>query len=176
MLELTFQKLERIASLQILGILFLLFVVCFFGFEWRKKQLGQQIKLFDARYYLYKPDDAHKLLKDMGDNGRRIYINTQMTLDLLFPFVYGGIIIILFFAYGIPKYLLLIPLIAVAADLLENITTAYLAWSYQEESVSSLAWIAAAFTGTKWLGLSISLVIILAGMFVFVWRQIRTWF
>ena len=110
----------------------------------------------------------------MGKDGRRIYAVTQITLDFLFPFVYGGLFTIIFFAlYGNPKYLLLIPIITVIADLLENIATAYLAWSYKEGVESSIASLATTFTAGKSVGLYLSGTTILIGIIVFIWKRYK---
>ena len=166
MLDFTYQKLEQSATWQNFALLFILFVLCWFGFRWRQKTVGGEAAFFDARFW-YTPEDARKLLENMGRRGRRIYAFTQLTLDVIFPFVYGGLIIILFFKlYGDPNYLLLIPVITGAADLLENITTAYLTLSYKGVK-SLLAWIAAIFTATKRIGLCVSLITILIGTGIF---------
>lgn len=166
MLDFTFQKLEQAATWQNFGLLFILFVLCWFGFRWRQKTVGGEVRFFDARFW-YTPAEARKLLEQIGERGRRIYAFTQLTLDFLFPFVYGGLIIILFFKlYGDPKYLLLIPIITGAADLLENTITAYLALSYKGVA-SPLAWIAAIFTATKRIALGLSLITLLIGIGIF---------
>lgn len=165
MLDFIYQNVEQSATLQVFGIFFVLFIVCVWGFEWRKKKLGCQIILFDARFW-YTPLEAQELLKEIGDHGRRIYAFTQITLDVVFPFVYGGLISIMFFAYSSPKYLFLIPIVTVIADLLENITTAYLAWSYKG-LLSQLAWAAAIFTAAKYIGLILSFLVILFEIIVF---------
>jgi hypothetical protein len=164
MWDFIYGKLETIVTWQIFAVLSVLFIFCYLGFEWRRQTIGEQIIPFDTRYW-YTPREAADLLNAMGERGRRIYAITQITLDFLFPFVYGGLLIIVFFAfYQNPKYLLLIPLLTVVADLLENITTAYLAWSFTEAGESQLAWLAAIFTLTKRIGLILALFVLWIGI------------
>jgi len=54
MLDFIYQAVEQIATLQVFGIFFVLFIFCVWGFEWRKKKLGHQIIMFDARFW-YTP-------------------------------------------------------------------------------------------------------------------------
>ncbi|MCA1601200.1 MAG: hypothetical protein LC776_06015 [Acidobacteria bacterium] len=131
---------------------------------------GHDVRLFDIRDS-YTPDEARELLKTIDERGRRIYAITQLTLDLVFPFIYGGLFVIaLFKLYGNPGYLLLVPLITVVADLAENLMTTYLALSYKGLA-SPVARVASTFTTVKWSGLVISVV--LAGIAIWVWRYRR---
>lgn len=171
------QQLDHVATWPAFALLFILFVLCSLGFEWRKKVIkraagGKDVIVFDGRYS-YTPDEARDLLEMIGERGRRIYAITQVTLDLVFPFVYGGLLVIMLFRlYGDPGYLLLVPLITVAADLLENLTTTYLALSYGGES-SPVTRAASIFTTLKWSALHVSLLLVLAGLVIYAWRYRR---
>ena len=174
MWDFTYQKLEQLATWQNFGILFVLLIFCCLHFLWRQEALGEKVKTFDAHKWGYNPDQAYVVLDKMGERGRRIYIFTQLTLDVIFPFVYGGLIIILLFKlYGSPKYLLLIPVIMVTADLLENITTSYLAWSFSKGVPASIVRIAAFFTVVKWIGIFLSLAILLIGLLVIAYQWLK---
>jgi hypothetical protein len=173
MRDVIYHQLDGIATLPVFALLVVLFVLCNLGFQWRSKVMreiaGHDVKLFDIRES-YTPDEARELLKTIDERGRRIYAITQLTLDLVFPFIYGGLFIItLYRLYGNPGYLLLVPLIAVVADLLENLMTTYLALSY-EGLASPVARVASTFTTVKRAGLVISVVLILAGTTIWVWR------
>jgi hypothetical protein len=173
MLDFIFQKLESIATCQNFAILLVAFVICGFFFTWRQNAIGKDIKTFDARWWGYTPGDARQLLTDLGKEGRQIYILTELTLDVVFPFVYGGMVAILLCAlYKSARYLLLVPLIMIAADLLENMTASYLAWSFKENA-SPLAWVAASFTLTKWAGVVVSALLLLFGMVIFICRKLK---
>lgn len=176
MRDVIYQQLDRIATWPIFALLVVLFILCILGFQWRGKVMreiaGHDVKLFDVRDS-YTPDEARELLKTIDERGRRIYAITQLTLDLVFPFIYGGLFVItLYKLYGNPGYLLLVPLITVFADLLENLMTAYLALSYKGLA-SPVAQVASTFTTVKRSGLVIFVVLVLAGMAIWVWRYRR---
>ena len=177
MRDVIYRQLDGIATWPIFALLVVLFVLCSLGFQWRSKVMreiaGHEVKLFDIRDS-YTPDEARELLKTIDERGRQIYAITQLTLDLVFPFIYGGLFVItLYKLYGNPGYLLLVPLIAVVGDLLENLMTAYLALSYKEGVASPVAQVASTFTTVKRSGLVISVVLILAGIAIWVWRYRR---
>ena len=173
MRDFIYQQLDRIATWPIFALLVVLFILCTLGFQWRSKAMreiaGRDVRPFDVRDS-YTPDEARELLETMGERGRRIYAITQLTLDLVFPFIYGGLFVItLYKLYGNPGYLLLVPLIAVATDLLENLTTTYLALSYRGLA-SPVARVASIFTTVKRSGLVMSGVLILTGLAIWAWR------
>jgi hypothetical protein len=151
----------RMANWPVLALLFVIFLLCISGFEQRRKAIGDTLE----SSIWYTPDKASKVLQAMGEHGRNIYAITEITLDLIFPFLYGGLFaILLFHVYGREKagWVLLIPLIAIVADLLENFTAAYLAWSFDGRPCQ-LAWAATTFTIVKTAMFLLSLVLILAG-------------
>lgn len=174
-----FLKLEKIVTWKIAGILVILFILCSLGFAYREHKIGQE--MFDGCWFnfplkdcWYPPQHASKVLDEIGENGRNIYAITQVTLDFVFPFVYGGLVIILLFAlYGRVKYILLIPVLAVVLDFLENITTAYLAWRYEKGVESPLTWFASSFTAGKSIGIYLSLIFILIGVLLFIRRRYK---
>jgi hypothetical protein len=168
--DLIYKRIEVMATWQNLAILLVLFVLCFLAFRWRQNAIGINIKTFDARKWGYTVEEGRQLLEDLGKDGRRIYVITQLTLDVIFPFVLGGLIIILLFKLNHnPQYLLLIPLLYMAADLSENITTAYLAWSF-DGNASSIIRIAAVFTVLKWAAILLSGLALLFSAGVFLYR------
>lgn len=169
-----YQQLDRWATLPIFLVATALFGLCSLAFYLRGKELvkragGKPIKTFDSRCW-YTSDEARDLLETMGDSGRRFYAKTEVSLDLLFPLVYGSwFTIAIFRLYGDPGYLLLVPLITVIADLLENFSAAYMAWTYKG-SVSPIVWAATRFTAIKRSGFIMSGVLVVAGIAIWLWR------
>jgi hypothetical protein len=165
--ESMFTKLSRsitgIASWPIVALLVVTLILCSLAFDWRQEVLGSKNKILDGRGW-YTPAEARQLFKDLGDRGRNVYAATQVTLDLVFPVVYAFLFAILInrVSSGRRDWPVVVPLLAGVADLLENVTIAYLAWSYQGQE-SPLAWFAAICTLTKSLLFVASLVLILAG-------------
>src|SRR5215210_5228743 len=152
MLDFIYRQLDRFANWPVFIVLAVLWVLCYLGFRWRAKALneyagGKEIVTFDGRY-AYTPEEAHDLLEMMGERGRPFYAITQMTLDLIFPLIYGSLFLIAIYRlYGDPGYLLLVPIIASVADLLENFTNTYLALSYRQGSAPALAHFSSFCTG-----------------------------
>lgn len=128
------------------GALVVLFVLCQLGFEQRSKALGRQHEVLDARRW-YTPREARDLLDDLGERGRCLYASTELTLDLLFPVVYAGLFAGLIgnlYPRRTARGLVAIPICGALADCCENVSAAYLAWSFdgQEDPVAGVATVA----------------------------------
>ena len=98
-----------------------------------------------------------------------MYVTTGLTLDTVFPLLYATLLSMLITRCYRPETacaLVFVPLLAAAADLLENFTVAYLAITFDERSErpSSAAWLAAFFTAAKWALTIASLVIVAIGL------------
>ena len=156
--------IARIADWRAIAVLFVSFLVCTSAFTWRQQQLGHENKVLDVRFW-YTPADVQQLMQNLEAEGRKLYAITQVTLDLAFPLVYGTIFAVLIFRlYGrdSSRILLWLPMLAVVADLLENVTTAYLALRFADTE-SSLAWFSVSCTVTKDAFLGLSLIVVLIG-------------
>ena len=150
MLTFLHNKLQGIAVWPVVAILIFAFLACSFIFEWRQEALGYQAKILDARFG-YSPLDVVALFEQLGESGRKLYAITEISLDLIFPFIYGllfAAFIIRLYSRKSARWLVLIPVLAVIADLLENSMIAYLAWGFNGQE-SKLVWIAATFTRIK---------------------------
>lgn len=79
------------------------------------------------------PASLHALVASYGDAGRAFYRTTELTLDVLFPVVYG-LFFVLALAWAVPRGLsattarwaLWLPVAGVVADLFENVGIAIL--------------------------------------------------
>jgi hypothetical protein len=155
-------------------LLLVAFALCEAGFEVRKRYLGPAP---DARWPSYTDRELHDRLADFGAAGRRAYAVTELTLDALFPPVYAGLFAALI-AYCYPKEvarrLVFVPLLAMTADLCENVCLAYLAWTYQDGHVAVTCW-AAACTAAKFVLFALSLALVAAGAVItlvrYLWRR-----
>lgn len=164
MLDTLYNLLEQRGTWPVVALLFILFVACAQGFELRRKALGFENATLDSRRW-YTPVEARDFLKNIGERGRKIYAATELTLDLLFPIVYGALFSILLihvYARETGKNLLLVPVLTALADIGENLTAAYLTLQFDGQ-VSSLARVAAVFTLVKSVLLAITLILILVG-------------
>jgi hypothetical protein len=142
--------------------LMLLFVLCGQAFETRKTTLG--FPSLDSRF-TYSAADAQSLMNDLGPAGRRHYATSELTLDLLFPLTYGFLFaLLLAHLYPPPaaRYLVLVPLADAVFDLLENVSIATLALTFDGQP-SALAGLAQVFTRVKIVLFVASIVLIVVG-------------
>jgi hypothetical protein len=126
----------RYATWPTITLLFTGFLLSVSGFTLRAAALGPDNKALDARFF-YRPDQVRDLLEALGQRGRSLYAISEVTLDLVFPFLYAGILAVLIvnlYDAQAARSLLLAPLFGMTADLLENITAATLAWTYNGQS------------------------------------------
>ena len=160
--------------------------VCILGFNGRtlalrrEGRLGKGEKLLDGRWW-YTPADAGALLCKLGKDGRRLYAVSEVTLDLIFPFAYGLSFALLLVRLW-PRdqaWLLLLPFVTVIADLLENFTIAFLAWTFDGDEcvpppapppAPPLAKVAAVFTLTKRIFFNLALLAVVIGL---LWKPFR---
>jgi hypothetical protein len=156
--------IDSLATWPAVALVFIAYVICSQGFNWRATVLGPQIHLLDTRI-VYSPVDAQKLFELLGDQGRRLYAITELSLDLVFPLIYGSLFIVFLFRLydGDPgRFLIRLPLLTMAADWLENGTAAYLALSFDGRP-SALAWAGSVFTAVKWATFLACFFIVLIG-------------
>ncbi len=154
----------RIAIWPVVALLFLGFVLCTLGFTARTERLGSNPPLLDNRYW-YAPADVQTLFDKLGPAGRSDYALTEITIDLAFPFIYGGILLVLIYRLFEPKparILLFVPLIGMISDWLENFSVATMAWTYAG-SPPGFASVATIFTLTKNVLVRLAMVIVLIG-------------
>jgi hypothetical protein len=150
------QTLLAWATWPLVSILIALMLILTQGFNWRTERLGPNRQLPeeatraelwdiiddwqadrrppDVRFG-YTPDELETLFHDWGAGGRRLYLVTQLTLDLVFPLVYGLLFACLIVrtcdeSWG--RWLCLLPLALIACDYLENFSGLVLVSRYRE--------------------------------------------
>lgn len=165
MLDSLYRKLETKATWSIVVLLFVAYTFCTAGFEWRRNALGCENKLLDSKG-IYSQQDVVYLFDTLEQSDNlQLYGITELTLDIVFPFVYSMLLVFLIIrlcSAKKAKYLILIPIFAALADLSENFTIAYLAFSFNG-LYSPLMWLAAIFSSLKIVLLLISLIILVVG-------------
>jgi hypothetical protein len=170
-----FNLLERYATWPVVTLLFALFLLCQLGFQMRGKALGLGTQTLDVRFG-YSPEEARDFFQSIGERGRKIYGWTQLTLDILFPLVYGALyamLIIHVYPRETARYLTLVPALNTVSDLLENVTNAYLSLQFDGRA-SPLTRGASIFTMVKIVLLALSLMLILIGAVWSLWRSYRS--
>jgi hypothetical protein len=130
----------------------------------------------DMSFY-YSADDLYELAKVYGEEGRRAYVRARFTFDLIWPLVYtvflsAGISWVNRRAFGLESLWQranLVPALAALFDYLENMSTSLVMIRYPSATpvVDAMATV---FTMVKWVLVSSSFVILLAGI-VFGARQ-----
>ena len=176
MVDVIYNLLERWGTWPVVALLFVLFILCSFGFEYRRKALGFENQGLDSRF-CYSPVEARDFFRAIGERGQRVYAATELTLDILFPIVYAtlfSILLIRVFTPETAKILVLVPLLTGVLDLLENLTLAYLALQFNDE-ISPVARVASVFTSVKLILFALSLLLILGGAVWTLWRTSRSY-
>lgn len=167
-----YQRINRIANWRIGVFLFLANLACMAAFKWR----GDQLKLEspDAKRH-YSPDELYAFLDGIGENGRNLYAWTQITLDVIYPVVYCllfAILLVALYRWEKLRCVVWLPLLTGVFDLLENVTTAYLAATFGAGRNDGLASLSPIFSTGKWWGVSLCLVLIVLGA---IWSAVA-WF
>ena len=130
-----------------------------------------EMKLLDMMPMGYNFEYVNHLFESLGEKGRSIYLYHQIPLDMLYPFLFGMSysLIMAYFLIKIDKlrsywfYLCLLPIMAGAADYLENFGVIFMLNNFPNLSESSVN-LTSAFTIIKSLLTTlyfISLVVVL---------------
>ncbi len=134
------------------------------GFELRSRALGSDLPTPDSRRQGYSVLDIEELWSAWGESGRGLYVITQLTMDMIFPLVYGALLVGLVFKFFAGRWrsaLLMLPLLCVVGDWTENLLASSI-FSGQDLStqlVPACSWA----TQGKWLLLLLSLVAVGVG-------------
>lgn len=158
-----YQRINRIANWRIGIFLFLANLACIAAFNWRHHQL--KLEPPDAKRH-YSPDELYAFLGGIGENGRQLYAWTQITLDVIYPVVYCllfAVLLVVLYRWEKLRCVVWLPLLTGIFDLLENVTTAYLAATFNAGRNDGLASLSPIFSTGKWWGVSICLALILIG-------------
>lgn len=145
--------------------LMLLVGVLMAAFQWRNAKMirfagGQNVTNLDGRWRGYTPTDVADLFDKLGTEGRKFYAISEISLDIVFPFAYGALLIMLvWWLWRTPwrSIFVTIGVLAACADLTENGLIAYLAFTY-DAAVQPWAHMANLATLTKWVLLCVSVI------------------
>lgn len=128
----------------------------------------------------YSAKDLYRMAEDYGEAGRAAYIRARFSFDIAWPLVYTFFLVTAItwlFGRAFPegsswRLANLAPLIGMAFDFLENISTSLVMWRYPLTTpvVDSLA---AVFTLLKWFILGVSFILLLLGLAVVIWQGIN---
>ncbi len=129
----------------------------------------------------YTPTQAYAALTAYGDEGRQLYLLIELTVDLIYPLVYG-----LFFALTITYCLrpvlsknhtlqraALLPLVGMLADYGENAGLALLLLNYPNR-LDGLAAFTSTVTTIKWIFAISAMVATVAALIALVVQRVRS--
>lgn len=118
--------------------------------------------------FFYSTEDMYQIASDYGDEGRRYYIRSRFTFDVIWPMAYGFFLVAaLSMTFKKPmggKSLIvfnLLPIGGVFFDYLENITAALVMFIYPR--TTAVAYFTPYFTLLKWILIYAAFAVLLLG-------------
>jgi hypothetical protein len=170
MIDTFYHWLQRTANWRRVVFLSAGCVTCAILFAWRERVLSQSARfdggvLPDGRLW-YTPAEVARYFDAIGQEGRQLYAETQLTLDIIFPALYACLLcfaITLICRPAFARYWVWLPVAAGVLDVGENVLLAYLAWTGGVVA-GGLAGVAACFTFAKWTLAAVSLIGLLVGL------------
>src|SRR5262245_2557775 len=120
MLDVLHARFMALATWPLIALLVAAYILIQLAFDKRAEFLGTEPSVPDVRTRGYTPQDIACLIRTWGPDKARLYAITQVTLDLVFPVVYGLLFATLMaqvYSSGYWRLFVLLPLIAVVTDL-----------------------------------------------------------
>ena len=130
--------------------------------------------------FFYTPNDLYRMAESYGEVGRQAYIRARYTFDLIWPLVYGFFLTTAIswtfsraFAFDSRwQRANLAPLLGAIFDYLENVSTSLVMTRYPDQTMV-VDVLAPVFTAVKWGFLGASFMLLLGGLIIVAWRQVR---
>jgi hypothetical protein len=122
--------------------------------------------------FIYSASDLYDMASAYGEDGRRYYIRSRFTFDVVWPLAYGWFLWagIAYFGRAVGRsrirYTVLLPILAVLLDFAEN-TSASIVMACYPDQVPVLAHLVPAFTFAKWVAIGLSFTAF--GVLALVW-------
>jgi hypothetical protein len=131
-------------------------------------------------WFGYTPEKVFGVIDALKAEGRRLYAITQVTLDLLYPLVYNGLLAVLlglsvpaaFPGTWLAEWLPRLPLLSLLSDYSENICIVILLLGYPRQP-AALARLASAITVIKFCLIAAGLLGVLVSGGIWIFSQIR---
>ncbi|MEK6375889.1 MAG: hypothetical protein AABO58_24700 [Acidobacteriota bacterium] len=122
-------------------------------FQMKAKSYPPCFSTFDGSWF-YTPDAARAKLEALGPKGRNVYRSQEIQLDLVFPLIYG---FLLAFALALlapgtklPRWIVILPLIAALADYGENFSALAMLGRFERGvSLDGIPWLGSVCTLIK---------------------------
>ena len=128
----------------------------------------------------YTPNELYQMAESYGPDGRAAYIHVRWTFDVAWPLVYTFFLVTSIswlFGKGFPvqsrwQFANLLPVLAALLDFLENASTSLVMARYPL-STPVVVRLAPFFTFFKWIFVSVSFLVLVAGLAIAVWRGVK---
>jgi hypothetical protein len=128
----------------------------------------------------YSAQDLYRMAEDYGEAGRAAYIRARFSFDIVWPLVYTFFLVTAItwlFGRAFPqgsswRLANLAPLIGMAFDFLENISTSLVMWRYPL-TIPVVDSLAGVFTLLKWFFVGMSMVLLVLGLAVAIYQGVR---
>ncbi|MCS6845917.1 MAG: hypothetical protein NZ528_16605 [Caldilineales bacterium] len=128
----------------------------------------------------YSAEDLYAMAEAFGPEGRQAYIRARFTFDLVWPLVYGAFLVTSIgwlagraFAPGsLPRLLVLVPVLGVALDYLENLSTSLVMARYPALT-PVVDVLAPLFTSLKWAFVGGSFVVLVGALLAALQKRLR---
>jgi hypothetical protein len=129
--------------------------------------------------FLYSRDDLYDTAEAYGEEGRRAYVRSRFTFDVIWPLVYtlflstaiSWVYTRVFAPHSRWQLANLAPILGAISDYLENLSTSVVMLRYPDQTAVIDA-LAPVFTAVKWVLIGGSFALLLAGAVAGIWRWI----
>lgn len=139
---------------------------------------NENLKSLDIRTS-YTKEDVIELFNKLGDEGRKTYEYSISVIDMIYPIVYGMLLILIlsklikniFREESSYIYLSLLPILIVIFDYTENTNTLMMLSKYPEISNTSVA-LGSFVSGVKWYSVSVILMLLISGFLYWIVKNL----
>jgi len=123
---------------------------------------GLKLGILDL-YFSYSVMEAYQLLDTYTEANRHTYLLVELTVDLVYPWVYSFALCFLIFLLSSKLNLSLFPFLILIVDYFENFGIATLIYYYPQKLLY-IAAVTSLFTSIKWVLVILSVLIVLYGL------------
>jgi len=179
MLAKFYSKLESVTNHKLIieGILLIIVFNVILLFIIPALTRGESVFAFDVRFS-YSPKEAKHILNLMNDKTRKIYLLSEIFVDIPYAIIYGIvyslIIISIFKNLGekLAKYIFLLPFFISISDILENAFVILMITNYPSWN-DTFAITGSFFTSMKWIFALTTFILAVSGLLIKTLKRIN---
>ncbi|HEY60085.1 MAG TPA: hypothetical protein G4N92_05310 [Anaerolineae bacterium] len=151
-------------------VIFLLFTALVLPDQAAKLETATGIRESPDTSFIYSANDLYQMADAYGAEGRAAYIRARFSFDLVFPLVFTFFLVTAIswvYAHVFPtesawRHANLVPLSGMVFDYLENLSASLVMLRYPQRT-AVVDWLAPVFTLIKWVFISVSVLLLVAG-------------